>query len=47
MKFSPQAVVGNPSEEGVQQSKGVALNGCEVITQVDGNGHERCVRFLS
>jgi len=38
--------VGNPSEEGVQHSKGVALNGCEIITRVDVNGHERCVRFL-
>lgn len=46
MRFSPQAIVKNPSEEGVQHSKGVALNECEVITRVDVYGHERCVRFL-
>jgi hypothetical protein len=46
MRFSPQAVVGSPNEEGIQNSKGVALNGCEVITKIDANGHERCVRFL-
>jgi len=33
-------------KKGVQHSKGVALNGCEVITRIDVNAHERCVRFL-